>query len=869
MSWWNSRRKRQADLDEEIAAHFRMAVGDRIDRGEAPERAHAAALREFGNQGLVKEATRETWGWGWLERFGQDLRYGLRMLRRSPGFTAVVALTLALGIGANTAIFSMIQAALNGLPIADPDRVFVVWTQNAHRGMDQLPVSVPDYKDMKAAGIFSTAGMLDDESGYNIQIDGHTDRIQAIRFTPEVFEVLGSRPQLGHLFGQDDVQAGSEPVIVLTDAYWHSRFGADPTVVGRRVVLDGVPASIIGVLPAKFPRLGQQQVYCPLIFDPAHLANRGSRGYGMIARLRPGLSPSAAQHALEQLASRIEKESPVTNGGSSFRMQSAEEAFVSDARDMLVILLAAVGFVLLIACANIANLLLARATIRGREMTIRIALGASRWRLACQLLSESILLALLGGLLAIVPAAWAIHVIAKSHFDALPSADLIEMNGTVLAFNLALAVVTGILFGTTPVLLAWKTDTHVALKTAGRNITTGTHQRLRGIFVVCEIALTLVLLVGAGLMLRSFIHLRWSNPGYTENGLLSMRLALSDRTYDTAEKEAAFYQRLLDRARGLPGIESIGAIDELPTSDSLFGSGIHFPDRSEPRSEDVPIVLYDSVTPDYFRAMQIPLVRGRYFNDSDRQGAPSVALVDEYTAQRYWPGQDVLGKSFKLNPKDPERVVVGVVRKVQPGTALALMLRNRLMGQVYLPLAQAPRSRLSLVARTSDPVSAASGIRAIVRRMDPGQPLFDVMSMEEVRAASASSASVATWLMGCFGILALSLATIGIYGVMSYHVGQRTREFGIRVSLGAQQRDILRLAARRGVALTATGIGVGIAGAIAVTRLMSGLLFGVTARDPETFGSVSALLAASALLACYVPARRATRIDPNTALREE
>jgi putative ABC transport system permease protein len=866
MNW---RRKRHAELDEEIAAHLRMASADRIDRGETPAQAASAARRELGNPALVKETTREAWGWAWLARLGQDVRYGVRMLRRAPGFTAVVALTLALGIGANTAIFSLIQAAMNALPIPEPDRVYMVWTQNTRRGLDQLPVSAGDYRDMKASGVFSSIGALNDAAGNNLRIDGRTARVTAIEVTPDLFQALETRPQLGRLFGEEDMRPGSEPAILLTDEFWHSRFSGDPSVLGRSIVLDGVPASIAGVLPANFPKLGQPDIYTPLIFDAASLADRGKRRYGAMGRLKPGVTPGAAQSALNELAARLEREDPVKTGGSTFRLQSAEDAYVSDARSMLLILLGAVGFVLLIACANIANLLLARGTVRAREMSVRIALGASRWRLARQLLTESVLLALVGGALAIIPAAWGIHLIATSHFDVLPAADLIRLNGGVLAFSFGTAAVTGIFFGITPALQAWKTNVNGALRTAGRGLAGGAHRRLRSVFVVAEVALTLILLVGAGLMLRSFIALRWANPGYDSRGVLTMRIALAEQTYGTPEKQDSFYRQLIERAAALPGVKSVGAIDELPTSDNLHGSGIHFLDRPEPRPGDAPLVLYDSVTPEYFSAMGIPLIRGRYFRESDRTGATNVALIDNYTARRYWPGEDAIGKRFKLGPKEPERTIVGIVAKVQPGTPVALFLRNKLLGQAYLPAAQAPKPEMSLAIRTSDVASATSGIRAIVQKMDVDQPLFDVMTMDEVRARGARSARLATWLMAAFAGLALLLATVGIYGVASYDVGQRRREFGIRTSLGAQRADILRLAGRRGVALALTGILIGAAGAVAITRLMSDLLYGVTSTDPATYGGVAALLAVAALAASYFPARKATRVEPNIALREE
>ncbi len=568
------------------------------------------------------------------------------------------------------------------------------------------------------------------------------------------------------------------------------------------------------------------------------------------------------------MTARLAARYPDSNRGDSARLQPVEESFVEDARALLLVLFGAVGFVLLIACANIASLVLARGTSRAREMTVRAALGASRWQLSRQLLAESLLLALTGGALAIVPAAGAMKLIASFQIDQLPNPELIAMDWRVLVFNLLLSAATGILFGLAPAWQVRRVQVHDALKAGSRGVSGSRHERLRGLLVVGEVALTLVLLAGAGLMVRTFVRLRSAYPGYDTRGVLTMKVALSSSQYPDGERRPAFFAQVLRQASALPGVRDAGAIDDLPTSDSLHGTALIFPDRPDPRPEDVPLVLRNRVVGDYFRAMRIPLLRGRYLNEGDRQGAPLVALIDQWTARRYWPNQDPVGRPFKFGRKEPVRKVVGVVGDVDSGVAVTL-LKGR-MGHFYIPAGQEPRAEMTLVARTEgDPLQLVSPMREVVRRIDIDQPVFDVMTLATVRAAGSQSQELASLLLGGFAAVALLLAAIGIYGVAAYNVGRRTREFGIRMSLGARPRDVLRLVIRRGILLTAAGIALGLAGAVGLTRIMQDLLYGIGATDPATFAAVTAVLAAVTLLAGYLPARRATRVDPVLALREE
>ncbi len=860
-----TRRRRDRELQEEMEAHLRMAIRDRMERGQSREEASYAALAEFGNKGLVKEVTRDMWGWASLERLLQDFRYGARMLRKNLGFTVVVVLTLALGIGANTAIYSVIRAALAPLAIPNASRVVMVWTENAKRDWHQFPASVPDYQDWKASGVFSSLGAGTDD-GFNLRLANRTDRVNGLKVTPEFFTALAVPPHLGRAFRAEDMQPGHSDVAMLTDAAWHSRFAANPSIIGASIVLDGVPHTIVGVLPKTFPLIGQEEIYEPFVFA-AVSAGRGDRFFQVLGRLRDGVTLAAAQRRVAELEQRLGKQF-AEDTGNSVALQPVEDSTVEDTRAMLLILFGAVGFVLLIACANIANLLLARGPARQKEMALRAALGAGRWRLCRQLLTESVLLALLGGVLAIAPSLAAMQFVTSFHLDELRNGDLITLNSGVLIFNLILSFATGILFGLAPAWQAWKTNVGETMKEASRSYTGGGHQRLRGLLVIGEVALTLVLLVGAGLMLRSFAQLRSANPGFDPHNVLTVRVALSDQQYATPGKQIAFFEQVVRQAQSLPGVVSASAVDDLPASDSLHGSGLLFPDRPPPRPEDIKIVLRDSVLSGYFATMRIPLIRGRYLKETDSTTSAPVTVIDQWTARQNWPGQDPVGKSLKLGEKEPARLIVGVVGSVDQGILVKLLKGQ--VGQVYLPAPQAPMPGMTLVLRTTvDPASLIPAMRTLVRGIDIDQPIFQADTLDNTRAAGRASQRLATSLLGSFAAVALLLAAIGIYGVIAYSVGQRTREFGIRMSLGARRLDVLRLVVRQGLMLTALGIGAGLAGAFALTRLLSSLLYGVNATDPLTFAGVTALLVAVAAAASFIPAWRATRVDPVIALRCE
>ena len=861
------RGRRDRELDEEFELHLAMQIEDNLRAGMTPAAARRDALLSAGGVESAKESYRDQRGLPWLEALGQDVRYSLRMIRKAPGFAAVVILTLALGIGANTAIFSVVHAALTPLAIPEPDRVVMVWTDNLTRDWHEFPASAADYVDWRASGVFSSLGAFDN-IGVNVRAGDATVRVNGARVTAGFFGALATPAQAGRVLGDADMRPGHDQAVVISDRLWRSLFHADPAIVDASVVVDGAPRTVVGVLPPRFPRLGQEDLYVPMALTPAEAADRASRSLGVVGRLSPGLGFAAAQQRIARIAADQARQYP-DDAGNTARLQRAGDAYVEDARTLLALLFGAVGFVLLIACANIANLLLARGAARTREIAIRAALGGGRWRLVRQLLTENVVLAAIGGAVALAPAVWGLRFVAAAHVDELPNADLIGLDARVLVFNFALAVVTGVVFGAAPAWLAWKTDVNGALKATGvASGRAGWHQRFRSAFVVAELALTLVLLVGAGLMVQSFVRARAADPGYRSANVLTMDVALSARQYDSPDRQAAFFARVLDRARELPGVVAASAVDELPTSDSLHGGGLSFPDRPEPRAEDIPIVLVNSVTSDYFKVMQIPLVRGRAFDRRDSKDAPPAVIIDRWTAEKYWPGRNPVGQQVRLGRQQPPREIVGVVGAL--GQPVFVKLVKGRLGQAYLPIAQAPKPKMSLAFRVEgDPSSIVPAVRAAVRGVDVDQPIFKVQTMDEARAAGRASLRLATSLLGAFAVVALLLAAIGLYGLMTYNVGQRTREYGIRLSLGARPADVLGLAVRQALVLMTAGLAVGLAGALALTRVMSSLLYGIGATDPATFAGVTGVLAIVGLVAGGLPARRATRVDPAITLRAD
>jgi putative ABC transport system permease protein len=801
----------------------------------------------------------------------KDIRYGVRSLMKRPALAFVAIFTLAVGIGANSAIFSAVNALLiDPLRFPEPDRILAIWETQPSRGVVRNEASMANYLDWRSQNqTFEKMGLYRWWSASLTGLDT-PERIQGFLVTGNFLDVLGVKPALGRGFADDEDQPGKDSVAILTHGLWQRRFGGDPEIVNKTITLNGYTCTVIGVMPQGFNYPAGVEVLVPIEITPERARSRQSHSYYVVGRLKPGVSVSQAQSDLTTIASRLEKEYPESNTGWGIVAYPIVEDAVRLYKTAVLALMAAVGFVLLIVCANVANLMLARAAGRQKEMALRAALGAGRWRLVRQLLTESLLLALVGGALGVLIANWGVDLLRTLNpgkaAQFVPGWDRLGVDPTVLAFNLGLSVLTGVLLGLAPAWQISKPDLNNALKEGGRQSSLGSH-RLRSLLVISEVALSLMLLVSAGLLMRTFLVLLKTEPGFNPNNVMTMRLNLPGTKYKDQAQRSAFYQELLRRVQSLPGVESAAAVHYLPlggsnSSDSFLVEGIPDP----PPGQEF-IGRYRNCTPDYFRTMGIPVVKGRAFTDQDKAGSTPVIIVNESMAEKYWPGADPIGKRVRFNAplsEAPWMQVVGVVKDVKHD------LQTPITTDYYLPHAQDSWSAMVLVARTKgDPLSVAGDMRQQVWSLDKDQPVYDVQTMEQVRAFSVSLYSFSAGSLGIFAAIALLLASIGIYGVMSYAVIQRTQEIGIRMALGARSADVLKLVVRNGMTLALIGIVAGLAGAFALTRLLQSLLFGVTPTDALTFGAVTFALLLVALLACYIPARRATKVDPLVALRYE
>ena len=807
----------------------------------------------------------------------QDLRFGLRMLVKKPGFTVIAVFTMALGIGANTAIFSVVNAVLlNPLPFSEPDRLIRIYGRFLAISQDNMSASVPEFTDYREQTTsFEQIAGYDDFSANLTPKDGEPERVEALLVTPELFSVLKVSPQSGRVFLPEEAQDGNDDVVLISDELWRRRFGADPNLLGEKVIVNGRNHSVIGIMPHGFAFPQRTELWKPLWFPAEQYdqQRRGSRGVEVIGRLKQSVSLLEAQTETDHLAAQLTQQYPrnYESRGWSIGVVPLLDDYVGDARKGLLVLLGAVAFVMLIACANVANLSLTRATERRREIAVRLALGAGRLRVTRQLLTESVLLAFAGGAAGLLLAFWGAGLLLRFAPSDLPRIHEVRVDGRVLAFTFAISLVTGILFGLVPALAASNPDLNETLKEGGRGGTgSAKRQRMRSAFVIAEITLALVLLVGAGLMLKSFWRLQRVDPGFNPEGVLTMRMMLPFEIYQKSAQRGAFYRQALERIKSAPGVEAVSATSRVPLTQG-GNSGTISGENSAVGPTDLPVEAeWRLVTPDYFQAIGTPLIAGRAFTEADSEGAPPVAIVDESFAARYYPNEDPVGKRIKRGKLDSNRpwmTIVGVARHVQ-----SRRLDATSGVQVYFPFYQDPTAyNMSLVVRTSaaDPLSLSGTVRAAIQSLDNNQPVYDVFTLKQIVGDSMAQRRFSMLLMGMFAVIALALAAVGIYGVMSYSVAQRTHEIGIRVALGAQTGDVLRLVIGQGMTLTMIGVAIGLAAALALTRLLETLLFGISATDWATYAEIAALLAAVALLACYLPARRATKVDPMIALRQE
>jgi len=804
----------------------------------------------------------------------RDIRYSIRVLLKNPAFTVTALLTLALGIGVNTAIFSVVDSVLlRPLPMNDADRVVSVWEHNLRAGVDRNEMAPANYFDLRNQNqVFEGVGAFGDLS-MNLTGAGEPEQLDARIVTANVFSLLGVKPALGRTFSPEEDQPGLHRVVVLSDGLWRRRFNSDPGIVGRNITLNAESFTVVGVMPPDFffP-VREGELWTPWAMQPEEASGRGDHYVRTIARLKPGVTIEQANAEVERISARLSNEYPRTNEGLGFLVSSFHEDYVGNLRTPILILFAAVALVLLIACANVANLLLAQASSRRREIAIRTALGASRLAIVRQLLVESMLLAGGGAVLGLLGAIWGVQWLAKLVPESLSQLESVSVDARVFVFTLGVTLLTAIVFGAVPAFHASRSKPGETLSDVGRDAAGGMSGRFtRRVLVVAEVAVAVVLLVGAGLLMRSFQRLRQVDPGFRTDNLLTMRTVLPNSKYKGPEQRRAFYDELLRRVNELPGVESAGVITFLPLSFSGMNFSFSVEGRAAPGDMELPLAAYRAVSPDYFRAMGIPLQRGRVFDSRDTVDVPPVIVVNRRLAEQFWPGEDPTGKRMKIGPVDsqnPWAIVAGVV-----GDSRQSGLYGEQNFELYVPYAQERRGFVAprdLVVRTSgDAASLAGAVRQAVWAVDKDQPISNVRTMDQVLATAVSRERFQTLLLALFATLALVLACVGLYGVISYAVVQRTHEIGVRMALGAQPADVLRLVINQGMLLTLIGLVIGVAGAFAVTRVMTEMLFGVTATDPLTFVGVPLVLGVIALLACYIPARRATKVDPLMALRYE
>lgn len=812
-----------------------------------------------------------------MENLLQDLRYGFRTLLKHRGFSFIAVFTLALGIGANTAMFSVVNAVLlRPLPYNDPARLVTIWEESPQRDLYQMPVSYANLRDW-----VDQNRTFDQISAYtftnlNLTGTGEPARLLTIRSSANLFTLVGATPLLGRTFLPDEDKEGAARVVVLGHALWRTRFNSDPAIIGKSLTLNNQNYTVVGVMPAgfQFPvgfGYGGKvindpiELYVPLAPTPAEL-RRGNYSLFAIGRLKPGVSIDQARAEMTAIERRLEQQYPDGNSGIGISLIPTQEQTVKEIRPALLVLLGAVVFMLLIACANIANLLLARAAARQKEIAIRTALGSNRLRILRLLLTESLMLSLAGGALGLLLAYWGTDVLVALAPDNVPRLNEVGVDAKVFGFTLAISLITGLLFGLVPAFHAAKPNLNEGLKEGSKgSMGSAAGKRTRNLLVAVEVGLSLVLLIGAGLMIKSFVRLQQTKLGFNPDQVLTVSLTLSRSRYPEDRQQAAFFQQALERIQSLAGVQSAGATTALPLTLSVSGSDFRIEGRPEPEAGKEMIINTSSVSPGYFSTFGISLLKGRDFSDRDNSDAPQVAIINNDLARVYFPGEDPIAKRITFDDGESWMSIVGVVADTK-----RLGVDTAAKPEVYFPYLQAPSPSMSLVLRTTtEPLSLVGAVKNQIQTIDKDLPLGESATMQQVLSDSNSGRRFNLVLLTVFATVALILAMVGIYGVMSYAVTQRTHEIGIRMAIGAQSRDVFRMVVGEGMILALIGIGCGLIGAFALTRLMTTMLFAVEPTDPATFITIAALLTGVALAACYIPGRRATKVDPLVALRYE
>jgi predicted permease len=866
------RTRREHEFTEELESHLALHIEDNLRAGMSPEEARRVALVKLGGVTQVQELHREQRGLPMLETLLQDLRYGARMLFKNPGFTLIAALTLALGIGATTAIFSLLDTVLlRPLPFRDPERLVMLWEGAAHTGNHRNPLAPANYADWKAQNqSFEDVAALEYTS-YNLTGSGEPERVQAQKVTANFFWLLGVTPILGRNFLPEEDRPDGHKVALLSYGYWQRKFGGDAAVIGKEILLDEQQYMIVGVMPVGFQFLSKEMsLWTPKAFTSKELATRTESYLTVVARLKPGVTLTQAQADSTAIAQRINREHPLPNYELTASLIPLREQLTGDVRLVLLVLMVAVGFVLLIACANIANLMLARGVARNKEIAIRSALGASRGRIVRQLLAESVLLSFIGGGAGLVLAWFSFSFLKQMVPSIIALQANLQIDLKVLGFAALLSIFAGVIFGLAPALQGAKVDLNETLKQSNNRAGSHTTQRrLRNALVVTEIALALMLLVGAGLLIKTFLKLRALDLGLRPENVLTLRTELSPKKYIELPKRAAFYQQALERVRAIPGIAAAGYVTAAPLVQKWGSSSFTAEGREPVPGQNA---LSRQVSPGYMETIGMTLRQGRFFAERDDEQAPPVAIINETMTRQYWPGENALNKRFKIGgvtSYKPWVTVVGIVADVKE-----LGLDVPAKATMFFPYQQMADNfwntpRELAIRVQGDPANVIAAVRQAIWSVDRDQPISNIRMMNEILAEEMTERRVEMSLLAAFAALGLLMAALGVYGVLSYIVTQHTPELGIRVALGAQPADVLRLVLRQGMRLAVAGIGLGVVAALLVTRLIKTLLFDVSANDPATFAGVALLLALIAMLACWIPAQRAAKVDPLIALRHE